>query len=233
RAPAHRGRHLRVLRGNRRADLDPPARSPPDRNIVDRGTGTSRTPRARLSRRLTGSGRPAHHQSPPRRRGRQVLRVAVKRCSTTRDRAKLPAPASVSPRKSASGATHPPVTGGRRVSSAVVRNNARGHMELQQIRYFLAVAKELSFRRAARSCNVAQPSVTNAIKALERDLGGTLFCRRRPVRLSELGEAVLPHFARIAHEVERSREAAKAFATPLAASSAIPALDPTSAAASG
>jgi LysR family transcriptional regulator, hydrogen peroxide-inducible genes activator len=106
-------------------------------------------------------------------------------------------------------------------------------MELQQIRYFLAVAKELNFRRAARHCNVAQPSVTNAIKTLERELGGALFCRQRPIRLSELGEAVLPHFARIAHEVENSREAAKAFATPIAATPPIAALDPTSAPASG
>ena len=105
-------------------------------------------------------------------------------------------------------------------------------MELQQIRYFLAVAKELNFRRAARHCNVAQPSVTNAIKALERELGGALFCRQRPIRLSELGHAVLPHFARIAHEVENSRQAAQALAAPIA-TAAIAALDPTSAGASG
>jgi len=95
-------------------------------------------------------------------------------------------------------------------------------MELQQIRYFLAVAKELNFRRAARACNVAQPSVTNAIKALERELGGALFCRQRPIRLSKLGEAVLPHFARIAHEVESSRAAAKDFAATIAAARSLP-----------
>ena len=112
------------------------------------------------------------------------------------------------------------------------RNHGAGHMELQQIRYFLAVAKELNFRRAARTCNVAQPSVTNAIKALERELGGVLFCRQRPIRLSQLGQAVLPHFTLIAHEVENCRQVAKAFATPTA-TPVITALDPTSAAASG
>jgi DNA-binding transcriptional LysR family regulator len=108
-------------------------------------------------------------------------------------------------------------------------------MELQQIRYFLAVARELNFRRAARTCNVAQPSVTNAIKALERELGGELFCRQRPVRLSALGEAVLPHLARIAQEVENTRATAKAFATPVSSAPPIPSGDPkpTSAAASG
>ena len=93
-------------------------------------------------------------------------------------------------------------------------------MELQQIRYFLAVARELNFRRAARHCNVAQPSVTNAIKALERELGGALFRRERPIKLSELGEAVLPHLARIAHEVESTLETAKAFVTPTTAAQA-------------
>src|SRR5262245_3307237 len=108
-------------------------------------------------------------------------------------------------------------------------------MELQQIRYFLAVARELNVRRAARTCNVAQPSVTNAIKALERELGGELFCRQRPVRLSALGEAVLPHLARIAQEVENARATARAFATSVPSSSSPPVAtrDPTSAAASG
>jgi LysR family hydrogen peroxide-inducible transcriptional activator len=106
-------------------------------------------------------------------------------------------------------------------------------MELQQIRYFLAVARELNFRRAARTCNVAQPSVTNAIKALERELGGELFCRQRPIRLSALGEAVLPHLARIAQEVENARETAKAFAAPASAAPAAAPCGPTSASACG
>ena len=54
-AAAHRGRHLRLLRGDRRADLAEAPRSAPDRHAVDRSAGAPRAPRARLSRRL---GRP-------------------------------------------------------------------------------------------------------------------------------------------------------------------------------
>src|SRR5262249_25458520 len=110
----------------------------------------------------------------------------------------------------------------RQVAQALSRSACRSRyrvcvMELRQITYFLAVAAELNFRRAARRCNVAQPSVTNAIQALERELGGALFCRQRPIKLSELGAAVLPHLARIAHEVEHAREVARARVEALAA----------------
>jgi DNA-binding transcriptional LysR family regulator len=86
-------------------------------------------------------------------------------------------------------------------------------MKLQQIRYFLALSEKRNFCRAAQSCKVAQPSVTNAIKALERELGGPLFSRKPHIELSALGEAVLPHFARIAREVDRLREIATALTT--------------------
>lgn len=66
-------------------------------------------------------------------------------------------------------------------------------MEMHQVRYFLAVARELNFTRAAESCNVAQPSLTRAIKQLEDELGGELFRRERSLsHLTELGHRMLP-----------------------------------------
>jgi DNA-binding transcriptional LysR family regulator len=67
-------------------------------------------------------------------------------------------------------------------------------MQLQQIKYFLLLCEELSFTRAAQRCNVAQPTLTKAMRSLERELGGPLF-RRRPVELSALGKAIRPYGA--------------------------------------
>ena len=50
-------------------------------------------------------------------------------------------------------------------------------MEISQVRYFLAVAKELNFTRAAEQCNVTQPALSRAIKLLEDEFGGALFHR--------------------------------------------------------
>ena len=52
-------------------------------------------------------------------------------------------------------------------------------MEMHQVRYFLSLCAELNFTRAAERCNVAQPSLTRAIKQLEEELGGALFHRER------------------------------------------------------
>ena len=66
-------------------------------------------------------------------------------------------------------------------------------MEMHQVRYFLAVARTLNFTRAAEECNVAQPSLTRAIKLLEGELGGDLFRRERPrALLTPLGERMFP-----------------------------------------
>jgi LysR family transcriptional regulator, hydrogen peroxide-inducible genes activator len=62
---------------------------------------------------------------------------------------------------------------------------------MHQIRYFLAVAAELNFTRASERCNVAQPSLTRAIRLLEEGLGGQQFHRERAnTHLSELGRIV-------------------------------------------
>ncbi|GAA2325054.1 LysR substrate-binding domain-containing protein [Nonomuraea roseoviolacea subsp. roseoviolacea] len=67
-------------------------------------------------------------------------------------------------------------------------------MELRQLAYFVAVAEEASFTRAAASLHVAQPGVSAQIRQLERELGQPLFDRSaRAVRLTAAGEAVLPY----------------------------------------
>jgi DNA-binding transcriptional LysR family regulator len=66
-------------------------------------------------------------------------------------------------------------------------------MEMQQVRYFLAVARQLNFTRAAEECNVTQPSLTRAIKALEDELGGLLIRREgRHSHLTDLGVRMEP-----------------------------------------
>jgi DNA-binding transcriptional LysR family regulator len=66
-------------------------------------------------------------------------------------------------------------------------------MEMHQVRYFLAVARTLNFTKAAEECNVAQPSLTRAIKLLEGEFAGDLFRRERPhAMLTPLGERMYP-----------------------------------------
>jgi DNA-binding transcriptional LysR family regulator len=71
-------------------------------------------------------------------------------------------------------------------------------VELQQVRYFLALAELGHFGQAARRCGVTQPALTSGIKRLERELEGPLFHRERTgAKLSALGEMVRPRLQRI------------------------------------
>lgn len=67
-------------------------------------------------------------------------------------------------------------------------------MELRQLEYFVAVAEEASFTRAARRVHISQSGVSAQIRALERELGAELLDRsRKQVRLTPAGAAVLEH----------------------------------------
>ncbi|MFF3838703.1 LysR family transcriptional regulator [Streptomyces sp. NPDC001930] len=67
-------------------------------------------------------------------------------------------------------------------------------MELRTLEYFVAVAEERSFTRAAARCHVVQPAISQQIQALEKELGEPLFERLpRQVVLTSGGAALLPH----------------------------------------
>jgi DNA-binding transcriptional LysR family regulator len=93
----------------------------------------------------------------------------------------------------------------------LIDNSEMVTVEIQQVRYFLALCDELNFTRAAMRCRVAQPSLTNAIKRLEKDLGGQLFHRTPRTRLSELGRLVRPHLRQIIMSVARARQIATVY----------------------
>lgn len=76
-------------------------------------------------------------------------------------------------------------------------------MELRQLRSFVTVAEQANFTRAAALLHVAQPSLSQQIRALERELGVPLFERTsRTVRLTAAGESLLPHARRALAAVE-------------------------------
>jgi DNA-binding transcriptional LysR family regulator len=83
-------------------------------------------------------------------------------------------------------------------------------VELRHLRYFIAVAEELNFSRAAQRMHMAQPPLSAAIRQLERDLGVDLFLRTtREVKLTDAGRAFLAGARRTLADAERAAEDAK------------------------
>ena len=81
-----------------------------------------------------------------------------------------------------------------------------GSMQFQQLQYFVAVAETRHFTRAADLVHVAQPSLSQQIKALERELGADLFRRARGnITLTDAGEALLPLARRILADADTAR----------------------------
>src|SRR4030095_3461213 len=68
----------------------------------------------------------------------------------------------------------------------------RDKMDIRQLRYFQAIAEELSYSRAAERLRIAQPALSRAVQELEGDLGAMLFERnRRSVKLTPAGKVLL------------------------------------------
>ena len=90
-------------------------------------------------------------------------------------------------------------------------------MELRQLAYFLAVAEERNFTRAAERIPIAQPAISQQIRRLESELGEPLFVRdRRGIRLTAAGQALLPHARAMVADAAHARQAVSALSGLLA-----------------
>jgi DNA-binding transcriptional LysR family regulator len=85
-------------------------------------------------------------------------------------------------------------------------------VDLQQIRYFLTLARTLNFTRAAKECNITQPALTKSIQKLEEILDGQLIYRQRNhTQLTPLGRAMLPLLEQTFSAAEAARAQASLF----------------------
>ncbi|MFC5398499.1 LysR family transcriptional regulator [Undibacterium jejuense] len=83
-------------------------------------------------------------------------------------------------------------------------------LELRQLRYFIAVAEELHFGKAATRLNMTQPPLSQAIQAFEAELGVALFIRTtRQISLTPAGIALLPEAKKLLLQVQNLRQLAQ------------------------
>ena len=86
-------------------------------------------------------------------------------------------------------------------------------MEFRHLRYFLAVAEELHFARAAERLHIEQSPLSRAIRELEEELGAQLFVRTsRSTRLTLAGKLLMENAPRVLLALDQARESVKAAA---------------------
>lgn len=78
-------------------------------------------------------------------------------------------------------------------------------MDINQLKYFIAVAQTLNFSEAARRCGITQPSISHSVVELEKQLGAPLFLRsRKAVSMTDAGRELLPRAIEIVDIAEKT-----------------------------